>query len=90
MDVYRIIYSFHAFERMLERNISREDIKHALLHGEVIEYDPYFRKSLILYWCDQRPIHVVITTNDVDKTNRVITAYQPSLDRWKNNFRRRK
>ena len=79
MDAYRIVYSFHAFERMTERNISRKDISDALLLGEVIAHDPYISKSLILHWCSERPIHVIIITNDVDKTNRIVTAYQPSV-----------
>jgi DNA primase catalytic subunit len=90
MDVYRVIYSFHASERMLERNISKEDVNRALLLGEVIEHDLDISKSLILYWCGRRPIHVVVITNGLDKTKRIITAYEPNTDRWKHNFRRRK
>ena len=36
----RIKWSKHALERMQERNISRDDVKNCIMHGEIIENYP--------------------------------------------------
>ena len=33
-------FTIHAFERCIERNISPEEIKYAIMHSEIIEHYP--------------------------------------------------
>ena len=37
---YKLIFAFHATQRMLQRNISVDDVKFVVEHGEVIETYP--------------------------------------------------
>ena len=71
----------HALERMLERDISRAEVKITLRDGEVIENyktDVPFESALFFY-IDSKPIHVVVSLDEATKTIYVITAYVPSI-----------
>ena len=66
MHLGRLVFRVHAIQRMYERRISEEDVRHVLATGEVIkEYpeDTPYPSRLILGWCGDRPIHVVIADN---------------------------
>jgi hypothetical protein len=82
--------SQHALERALERDIWKEDIEHAIIHGEIIEeYEddkPY--PSCLIYGKDKKgtPIHVVCAFSPII---RIITIYSPHEDKWIN-YKRRK
>ena len=69
----------HALQRMLERDISREDVKSAILEGVVIEeYNsdkPY--PSVLLARINDRPLHVVVSFNNIESICYIITAYVP-------------
>ena len=75
--------SQHALERALERDIWKEDIEHAIIHGEIIEeYDedkPY--PSCLIYGKDKKgdPIHIVCAFSPII---RVITIYHPDENKW--------
>ena len=71
----------HALERMLERDISRREVKMTLRDGEIIENyetDVPFESALFFY-IDSKPIHVVASLDEATKTIYVITAYVPSI-----------
>jgi len=92
LDEYRIEYSLHATERMFQRKISKEEVALAFVFGEVIERYPDRKphpKELILCWNERRPLHVV-AINAKYKIKHVITVYEPNIDEWEDNFRRRK
>lgn len=58
----RIQWQRHALERMLERNIFREDVKQVLINGEMIEDypdDQPFPSGLFLGFQKNNPLHVV-------------------------------
>jgi hypothetical protein len=78
---------------MYERRISEEDVRHVVATGEVInEYpdDTPYPSRLLLGWCGNRPIHVVIAENTQAQEGIVITAYEPDPSKWEADFRRRK
>jgi Domain of unknown function (DUF4258) len=70
---------------MFTRSISDECVEHIIHNGEVIENYPYafpFPAKLLLGWCNERPIHVVAAADSNQQLVIVITAYEPTLDRW--------
>ncbi len=87
-DNYEI--SLHAIERSLEREIWKEDIEHAIIHGEVIEeyHDDNPYPSCLIYGKDKegKPIHVVCAFSPMI---RIITLYRPDDDKWIDYKRRR-
>ena len=57
----------HALQRMLERNISRDDVKSIILDGEIIESydeDKPFPSMLFFKKIVDRAIHVVISFDE--------------------------
>lgn len=87
-----LIFRVHALKRMFERGISDDDIRHVLATGEVIEQYPYdrpFPSRLILGWCRQRPVHVVVADNVALYEIIVITVYEPDPTIWEPGFKRR-
>ncbi len=88
----KLIFRVHAIQKMFERHISHDDVRHVLEQGEVIrEYvdDQPFASRLILGWRDQRPLHVVAADNDQNETI-IITAYRPDPLIWESNFKKKK
>ena len=86
-----IEYSLHCQKRMLERGISREDIKHCIYFGEIIEVnllsaDNKSEKSLPSYLIlnyredDNQAVHVLIGFNGVRIL--VISACYPDTEHW--------
>ena len=66
----KIIYRFHAVQRMFERKITVEEVRYALEAGEVIEEysdDTPYPSCLILGCHRGRAIHVVAANNSIDR-----------------------
>ena len=86
---YRFI--IHGFERCVERYISPNEVKYAMLSGEVIEDYPKdkYGPSCLIYGVTKegRILHVQCSIDPVW----VITAYDPTLnpDEWETDFKRR-
>ncbi len=83
----------HALQRMLERNISRADAREVILHGEVIEdypADKPFPSALFFKSVGGRPLHVVVAFDSNGEKAYVITAYEPTLDKFEPDFRTRR
>jgi len=86
-------YRVHAVERMFERGISQEDVQAVLSVGEEIATypdDTPYPSRLLLGWCRDRPIHVVVADNRQDDEQIVITVYEPDPVLWDAGFKRRK
>lgn len=93
MSNRRIIFRIHAIQRMFERRVSDEYVKHVIQTGEMIENYPEDKpcpSRLILGWRGNRPLHVVIADNETDNETIVITVYEPDPNQWSANFRSRK
>jgi hypothetical protein len=83
----------HSLERMLERGITRDMVKHALLTGEIIEdyseQKPY-RGALVLGWIQGKPLHVVIAFDESNGFCSIITTYEPDLEHFEEDYKTRR
>jgi hypothetical protein len=84
-------FTLHALERIIERDIQPDEIKEALLNGEVIECypeDKYGPSCLILGKCARKILHIQCSQEPVW----IITAYDPTLstEKWDQNLKKRK
>ena len=99
MDWLRCIREFrrefraHAIQRLVERNISFEEIDDAVDGLEVVaEYAddrPYPSCLALGLTAASRPLHMVFTVNELARTVYVITVYEPEASRWNEDFTRR-
>jgi hypothetical protein len=75
-----ISWQKHALQRMFERNITRAEVKQAILSGDIIEdySDDYpFPSVLIASIKHTKPLHVVVAYDESALTSYIITAYIP-------------
>ena len=92
LEVGTIEWRRHALERMLERDISRAEVKMTLQNGEVIENyetDVPFESALFFY-VDSKPIHVVASLDEATDTIYIITAYVPSTTHFNADLKTRR
>ncbi len=78
---------------MFARSISDECVEQILRNGEVIEDYPHafpFPAKLLLGWCNGRSIHVVAAEDSGKQLVIVITAYEPTLNKWKPDMKTRR
>ena len=82
----------HILIRCQQRNITYKEIKEAIVNGEIIEEypDDYpYPSCLVLgYTIKNRVLHVVVGISDTRIW--LITAYEPSIEQWNNDFKVRK
>lgn len=87
-----MLWTTHCLQRMFERNISRDDVKNCIKHGQIIEEYPndYPNPSCLVfgYTLNNVVLHTVVGTDN--KTLFVITAYFPSLDKFEDDFKTRR
>ncbi|MCR5061198.1 MAG: DUF4258 domain-containing protein [Saccharofermentans sp.] len=92
-------YKVHCQKRMLERNISRQDIANCIMSGEIIENYPLedgntseasFPSCLILWMnsINDEVLHVVVGFNG--KRIIIISAYRPDREHWEDDYKTRK
>lgn len=88
----KIKWTKHVTRRLQERLIFREDVFNAINNGKIIEQypDSFPVPSCLISGQDLsgKPLHVVLSADGVIIT--IITAYEPSLDKFKNDFETRK
>ena len=93
IENYAIAYRFHATERMFQRAISSQQVDYILRHGDIIErYDNDQPLPSVLikgYTIEQRPLHVVVAVNKPEQRLVIVTVYEPSIQKWTDNFSRR-
>ena len=83
----------HAFEKMMERNISRDIVKEVLLSGEIIEdypNDKPYPAALLLGRVKGEPFHVVAALDSENDRCFVITAYKPDLRHFEPDYKTRR
>lgn len=82
----KLRWTNHIFLRLIQRNISMEDVQKAILSGEIIEDYPNdypFPSCLIIgYRSKNSAIHVVCAPNDEGTELWLITAYIPKEEKW--------
>jgi len=79
----RFFVSKHARIRMFQRNISTDDIKEAIMGGEIIEEyveDEPCPSALVLGFLESTPYHVVVA--QCRDHVRIVTVYRPEEDKW--------
>ena len=84
-------FTLHAVERIIERDIQPDEIKEAILNGEIIENypeDKYGPSCLICGTCNNKILHIQCSIEPMW----IITAYDPTLcpDKWDKKFKQRK
>ncbi len=88
----RIIWREHAADRMLERGILRSEVIRGIMRGEIIEEYPEdypIPSCLVLGFVKAgKPIHVVCSMED--NYIYIITAYEPNIFKWENDFKTRR
>jgi len=88
-----LVFRVHAFQRMFQRSMSKDDIRKILSEGKTIKNypdDKPYPSRLVLGWIEQRPIHIVVADNIKDNQEIVITVYEPDPAQWEEGFERRK
>ena len=85
-------FSRHALKRVVERNISDQEIRQAGAQARVIEDypdDKYSPSCLLLGFTEiGRPLHVQVSLADTDLA-KIITLYEPDPNEWVNYSQRR-
>ncbi len=88
----KILWTEHSYEKMLERQIRRREVLECILNGEIIE--EYFSDkpspSCLIFGitANARNMHVCCAYSD-DMVY-IITAYEPNLFKWNNDFKTRR
>ncbi len=97
MKCITVTFSGHALQRMFARGIDTENVKSALGNYEIVaEYpdDKPYPSRLILAWVNIKqtmlPLHVVVAQNQEDYACYIITAYVPTLELWREDFKTRR
>jgi hypothetical protein len=93
LDEYHIVYKNHARIRMIQRNISEDEVVHAIRWGVIIKQyadDTPYPSILLLCWYGKRPLHVVVAIDHVEKVHFIVTTYEPNSDEWEDDFKRRR
>lgn len=86
----KITWTRHALTRMLQRDITREEVKAAVMQGRIIEEYPqdYPYPSCLLLHVREKPLHVVCGAGDGQLW--IITVYRPDPSQWEEDFATRK
>lgn len=86
----KITWARHALTRMLQRDITREEVKAAVMQGRVIEEYPqdYPYPSCLILHVREKPLHVVCGAGDGQLW--IITVYRPDPSQWETDFATRK
>lgn len=78
------VLTYHAHEERQAESINIEDIKTALINGEIIEGYPEDKRGescLILGYANVRPIHIVCGKSESGWI-KIITVYIPMPPKW--------
>ncbi len=93
MNCESIKYTNHAVEFMAARGITEQQVECVAKEREVIENyddDKPLPSCLLLAYVSGKPIHLVLGYNAENKLCVVITAYEPSADKFESDNKTRK
>ena len=83
----------HALARMIERGITRIEVKRIIKTGIIIEnysHDQPYPSALLLGNVGDRALHAVISYNEKTEKVFVITVYEPDPDIFCDDFKTRR
>jgi len=86
-------FSRHALEQMFARKINPGDIRKCLEQSEIIDdypEDTPYPSRLLLGFIKDRPIHLVLAINELEKICILVTTYEPDKKLWGPDFKKRK
>lgn len=89
----RILWTYHIALRMKERHIGRYEILAAVDSFEIIEkypHDKFLPSCLVWANYEGRILHVLIAVSFDEDYLTFITTYEPSIDEWTDNFKKRR
>ena len=89
----KINWTYHVNMRLKGRFILRKAILNSVDTFEIIEKyknDKYLPSYLIYAEYENRPIHIQIATDLENENITIITAYNPTLEKWGKNFKTRR
>lgn len=89
----KIIWTYHVNMRLEGRHISRESLLFSTDTYEIIEKypgDKYLPSYLIYAEFEGKPLHLQVAVDKENNNVRIVTAYQPALDKWEKDFKTRK
>lgn len=85
-DIGNIVYSDHGFSEALAEDFGEEDVRQALISGELLENYPEHRRGPCCLIrgrsAEGRNVHVVVTTTLPRLL--IITVYEPQAPKWRN------
>jgi hypothetical protein len=90
LDRGEIMWRKHAAEKMLQRDILRQNVIDILQSGECIQSydtDKPFASALFLGFIGIRPLHVVASFDESASLAYIITAYSPNLTIFESDFK---
>lgn len=93
MDAGRIIWRRHALERMLQRDVSRDDVYKVIRNGVQIEDYPGdfpFPSGLFSDTLSLRLLHVVVALDEPEDYLYVISVYEPDSDHFELDMKTRR
>lgn len=89
-----IVVSEHVFDKLWVLDLTFGELRSLLIeHTEVIEerwIEDGGLKEIVLSLDWTRPLHLVVIVDDVHREERLITVYEPSTERWSEDFRTRR
>ena len=88
----QVVWQKHALQRMMERGISRQEVKRSVLEGDMIEEYPDDKPfpSLLVAYVKEVPLHVVMSYDQTLSQVYVITVYRPDLRNFENDLKTRR
>lgn len=93
MQCSNLIFSRHAIERMFQRSITLDAVRHIIENGDCIAIypdDKPYPSQLLLRFEKGEPIHVAVAMDEESGDCFVITAYRPDAAIWNEDFRTRR
>jgi len=88
-DDFTIVWKKHALQRMLERSISRAEVKIAIQKGTLIEEYPEdypYPSCLIAYINVKKSLHIVLSIDATSQLISIITVYEPDTNHFENDL----
>ena len=90
MDCLSVKYSDHAVLQMFKRDIDTIHVEQVIQEGEIIKSyldDKPYPSFLILGFCEEKVIHLVVAKNTQNQECIVVTAYIPNPAIWEEGFK---